>query len=30
MTKKRIRHLPVLEKDRLLGLLTIEDIKRKI
>ena len=30
MTKKRIRHLPVLEKNRLVGLLTIEDIKRKI
>ena len=30
MTKKHIRHLPVLEKDRLVGLLTIEDIKRKI
>ena len=29
MTKKRIRHLPVLEKKRLVGLLTIEDIKRK-
>lgn len=30
MTKKRIRHLPVLEKDRLVGLLTIEEIKGKI
>ena len=30
MTKKRIRHLPVLAKDRLVGLLTIEDIKAKI
>ena len=30
MTKKRIRHLPVLEKDRLIGLLTIEEIKGKI
>ena len=29
MTKKRIRHLPVLAKDRLVGLLTIEDIKAK-
>ena len=30
MTKKRIRHMPVLEKDRLVGLLTIEEIKSKI
>ena len=30
MTKKRIRHLPVLEKDQLVGLLTIEEIKGKI
>ena len=30
MTKKRIRHMPVLEKDRLVGLLTIEEIKGKI
>ena len=30
MTKKRIRHLPVLDKDRLVGLLTIEEIKGKI
>ena len=30
MSKKRIRHLPVLEKDRLVGLLTIEEIKGKI
>jgi len=30
MTKKRIRHLPVLENDQLVGLLTIEEIKGKI
>ena len=30
MTKNRIRHMPVLEKDRLVGLLTIEEIKGKI
>jgi CBS domain-containing protein len=30
MTKNRIRHIPVLEKDRLVGLLTIEEIKGKI
>ena len=30
MTKKRIRHMPVLEKDQLVGLLTIEEIKGKI
>ena len=30
MMKKRIRHMPVLEKDRLVGLLTIEEIKGKI
>jgi CBS domain-containing protein len=30
MTKKCIRHMPVLEKDRLVGLLTIEEIKGKI
>ena len=30
MTKKRIRHIPVLENDRLVGLLTIEEIKGKI
>jgi CBS domain-containing protein len=30
MTKKRIRHMPVLEEDRLVGLLTIEEIKGKI
>ena len=30
MTKKRIRHMPVLEKDRVVGLVTIEEIKRKI
>jgi CBS domain-containing protein len=29
MTKNRIHHLPVLEKERLVGLLTMEDIKRK-
>lgn len=29
MMKKRIHHLPVIEKDRLVGLVTIEDIKRK-
>lgn len=29
MTKNRIRHLPVLEEKQLVGLLTIEDIKRK-
>ncbi len=29
MAKKRIRHLPVLDKDRLVGLLTIEEIKAK-
>ena len=29
MMKKRIHHLPVLEKKRLVGLVTIEDIKRK-
>ena len=30
MTKKRIRHLPVLDRDRLVGLLTIEEIKGKM
>jgi CBS domain-containing protein len=30
MTKKRIRHMPVLDKERLVGLLTIEEIKGKI
>jgi CBS domain-containing protein len=30
MTKKRIRHMPVLDKDRLVGLLTIEEIKGKM
>ena len=30
MTKNRIRHMPVLEKDRVVGLVTIEEIKRKI
>jgi CBS domain-containing protein len=29
MMKKRIHHLPVLEKERLVGLVSIEDIKRK-
>jgi CBS domain-containing protein len=29
MTKKRIRHMPVLDKDKLVGLLTIEKIKGK-
>ncbi|MGD9239903.1 MAG: CBS domain-containing protein [Desulfobacterales bacterium] len=29
MMKKRIHHLPVLEKERLVGLVNIEDIKRK-
>jgi CBS domain-containing protein len=30
MTKKRIRHMPVLEEDRLVGLLTVGEIKGKI
>ena len=30
MTKNRIRHMPVLDKDRVVGLVTIEEIKRKI
>ena len=30
ITKKRICHMPVLEKDRLVGMLTIEEIKGKI
>ena len=30
MTKKRIRHMPVLDKNQLVGLLTIEEIKSKI
>jgi CBS domain-containing protein len=30
ITKKRIRHMPVLEKCRLVGMLTIEEIKGKI
>jgi CBS domain-containing protein len=29
MMKKRIHQLPVLEKERLVGLVTIEDIKRR-
>jgi CBS domain-containing protein len=29
MMKKRINQLPVLEKERLVGLVTIEDIKRR-
>jgi predicted transcriptional regulator len=29
MIKKRIHHLPVLEKERLVGLVTVEDIKRR-
>ena len=28
MTKNRFRHIPVLKKDRLVGILSIEDIKR--
>jgi CBS domain-containing protein len=27
MTKNRFRHIPVLKKDRLVGILSIEDIK---
>ena len=27
MTKNRFRHIPVLEKDRLVGIISIEDIK---
>jgi CBS domain-containing protein len=27
MTKNRIRHIPVLEKERLIGILSIEDVK---
>jgi len=30
MTKNRIRHMPVLEQDRLVGLLTIEEMKGKM
>jgi CBS domain-containing protein len=27
MTKNRFRHIPVLEKERLVGILSIDDIK---
>ena len=30
MTKKGIRHMPVLDKDRQVGMLTIEEIKGKM
>ncbi len=30
MTAKRIRHLPVLEKERLIGIVTIGDVVRQI